>query len=128
MFGEQIFSKLKNFGKVSFTLSFFLSSSFPPFLLLFDKTSYLVDWYVGMSQKFLSAPCPKLLILAGTDRLDKDLMIGQMQGKFQLKVLPACGHIVQEDAPEAVAKAIHEFVDRNQPLDVSAIRAKNMAK
>ena len=28
------------------------------------------------------------LLLAGTDRLDKALMIGQMQGKFQLVLLP----------------------------------------
>jgi hypothetical protein len=32
--------------------------------------------------------------LAGTDRLDKELMIGQMQGKFQMVVLPASGHCV----------------------------------
>ena len=46
---------------------------------------------------FLSVRGPKLLLLAGTDRLDKDLLVGQMQGKFQLVVLPAVGHVVQED-------------------------------
>ena len=30
----------------------------------------------------------QILILAGTDRLDKALTIGQMQGKFQLALLP----------------------------------------
>lgn len=38
-------------------------------------------WFAGLSQKFLSAKGGKLLLLAGTDRLDKELMIGQMQGK-----------------------------------------------
>lgn len=35
-------------------------------------------------------------MLAGTDRLDKDLMIGQMQGKFQLVVVPDTGHMIHE--------------------------------
>lgn len=38
------------------------------------------DWFVGLSKKFLSATGGKLLILAGTDRLDTELTIGQMQG------------------------------------------------
>lgn len=52
-------------------------------------------WFEGLSDLFLSLPAAKLLLLAGTDRLDKPLMIGQMQGKFQLVVLPAVGHTVQ---------------------------------
>lgn len=43
---------------------------------------------------FLSVNVPKLLLLAGVDRLDKELMVGQMQGKFQMQVLPQCGHAV----------------------------------
>jgi protein phosphatase methylesterase 1 len=37
-------------------------------------------WFVGLSKKFLEARGGKLLLLAGTDRLDKELTIGQMQG------------------------------------------------
>jgi protein phosphatase methylesterase 1 len=37
-------------------------------------------WFVGLSKKFLEARGGKLLILAGTDRLDTELTIGQMQG------------------------------------------------
>lgn len=40
------------------------------------------DWFVGLSKKFLEARGGKLLLLAGTDRLDTELTIGQMQGKF----------------------------------------------
>lgn len=39
-------------------------------------------WFVGLSKKFLEAKGGKLLLLAGTDRLDKELMIGQMQGEL----------------------------------------------
>lgn len=62
-------------------------------------------WFKGLSATFLRCPCPKLLLLAGIDRLDKDLTIGQMQGKFQTQVLPKVGHAVQEDAPDKVRNA-----------------------
>lgn len=41
------------------------------------------NWFVGLSKKFLEARGGKLLLLAGTDRLDKELIIGQMQGRPQ---------------------------------------------
>lgn len=44
--------------------------------------AYWENWFQGMSRKFLGSRGAKLLILAGTDRLDKDLMIGQMQGRL----------------------------------------------
>ena len=40
------------------------------------------DWFVGLSKKFLEARGGKLLLLAGTDRLDTELTIGQMQGEL----------------------------------------------
>jgi protein phosphatase methylesterase 1 len=39
------------------------------------------DWFTGLSRKFLSGKAGKLLLLAGTDRLDTELTIGQMQGE-----------------------------------------------
>ena len=94
---------------------------------------YWENWFQGMSRKFLEAKGAKLLLLAGTDRLDKDLMIGQMQGendgiatlhytgsiadlhrgKFQLHVFPAAGHFIQEDLPDRTAEAVVEFFRRN---------------
>ncbi|KAF7195252.1 Protein phosphatase methylesterase 1 [Pseudocercospora fuligena] len=71
------------------------------------------EWFKGMSQKFITGRGAKMLILAGTDRLDKDLMIGQMQGKFQLTVIPEAGHFVQEDVPEKTASLLVEFFKRN---------------
>ena len=48
--------------------------------------AYWENWFNGMSAKFLGGKGAKLLILAGTDRLDKELMIGQMQGTCHVNV------------------------------------------
>ncbi|TVY87175.1 Protein phosphatase methylesterase [Lachnellula willkommii] len=70
-------------------------------------------WFIGLSKKFLDARGGKLLLLAGTDRLDKELMIGQMQGKYALQVFPEAGHFIQEDLPEKTAMVIVDFYKRN---------------
>ncbi|KAI9806840.1 MAG: Protein phosphatase methylesterase 1 [Piccolia ochrophora] len=75
--------------------------------------SYWEGWFTGLSKKFLSAKGGKLLLLAGTDRLDKELMIGQMQGKYQLQVFPEAGHFIHEDLPQKTASVIVEFYKRN---------------
>ncbi|KAL8700111.1 MAG: hypothetical protein Q9224_001112 [Gallowayella concinna] len=74
---------------------------------------YWQNWFTGLSKKFLEAKGGKLLILAGTDRLDKELMIGQMQGKYQLQVFPDAGHFIQEDQPGKTAMVIADFYRRN---------------
>ncbi|CAN8098941.1 unnamed protein product [Discula destructiva] len=71
------------------------------------------DWFVGLSKKFLEAKGGKLLILAGTDRLDKELTIGQMQGKYALHIFPEAGHFVHEDQPENTAMMLVDFYRRN---------------
>ncbi|KAJ3557579.1 hypothetical protein NM688_g1402 [Phlebia brevispora] len=75
---------------------------------------YWTSWFTGLSSKFLSARTARLLVLAGTERLDKELMIGQMQGKFQLVVLAGVGHIVHEDDPTGLAETLVEFWRRNE--------------
>lgn len=91
-------------------------------------------WFVGLSKKFLEAEGGKLLVLAGTDRLDKELIIGQMQGmskltsvpcsaawgltalsagKYQLQVFPEAGHFIQEDQPGKTAMVLADFYRRN---------------
>jgi pimeloyl-ACP methyl ester carboxylesterase len=72
-------------------------------------------WFEGLSKMMLDAPVQgKFLLLAGIDRLDRTLTIGQMQGKFMMRVLPKCGHAVHEDSPERVASAIGEFLIKNK--------------
>jgi len=69
-------------------------------------------WFEGLSPLFLAVPAPKMLMLAGSDRLDTPLTVAQMQGKFQLKLLYGCGHTVQEDNPTETADAILHFAAR----------------
>lgn len=71
------------------------------------------DWFVGLSKKFLESRGGKLLLLAGTDRLDRELMIGQMQGKYQLQVFPEAGHFLHEDQPARTATVVCDFYRRN---------------
>ena len=90
-------------------------------------------WFTGLSSKFLSARTARLLVLAGAERLDKELMIGQMQGKFQLMVMGGVGHMLQEvsladnrytvddmessqkqDDPTSLAEIVVEFWRRNE--------------
>ncbi|KAL1249334.1 hypothetical protein QQF64_020339, partial [Cirrhinus molitorella] len=75
---------------------------------------YWDGWFRGISNLFLSCNVPKLLLLAGIDRLDRDLTIGQMQGKFMMQVLPPCGHAVHEDIPDKVADALASFMIRHK--------------
>lgn len=70
-------------------------------------------WFVGLSKKFLAGKGGKLLLLAGTDRLDTELTIGQMQGKYALQVFPEAGHFVHEDQPQKTATVLVDFYRRN---------------
>ncbi|KAI0443305.1 Alpha/Beta hydrolase protein [Xylaria telfairii] len=74
---------------------------------------YWENWFVGLSGKFLAARGGKLLLLAGTDRLDTELTIGQMQGKYNLQVFPEAGHFIHEDLPEKTAISLVDFYRRN---------------
>jgi len=73
---------------------------------------YWEEWYAGLSNKFLACKGRKVLLLAGTDRLDTALTIGQMQGKFRLVVLPDCRHCLQEDDPKYTAQVLMEMTKR----------------
>lgn len=81
---------------------------------LVEGEKYWPGWYSGLSSTFLSLRCPKLLMLAGTDRLDKDLTVGQMQGKFQLVVLGNVGHCLHEDSPKEAADNIKTFIEHQK--------------
>ncbi|XP_075496598.1 uncharacterized protein LOC142533648 isoform X2 [Primulina tabacum] len=79
-----------------------------------ETEQYWRGWYEGLSERFLSSPVPKLLLLAGTDRLDRTLTIGQMQGKFQMVVVRHTGHAIQEDVPDEFATLVLNFISRNR--------------
>ncbi|CCH41672.1 hypothetical protein BN7_1213 [Wickerhamomyces ciferrii] len=85
---------------------------------LHKTEDYWHDWFTGLSKKFVDLSTSKLLILAGTDNLDKELMIGQMQGKYQLVVFQDTGHFLQEDTPSKTAITIIDFWRRNDNRQV----------
>ncbi|GJD07132.1 Protein phosphatase methylesterase 1 [Galdieria sulphuraria] len=67
-----------------------------------ESECYWKSWFENLSPTFLKIAVPKLLILAGQDRLDKPLTIAQMQGQFQLSVVRDSGHDLHEDQPEVI--------------------------
>eukprot|EP01080_Neovahlkampfia_damariscottae_P012942 gene12942-7522_t len=78
-----------------------------------EKTEkFWEEWYTGISEKFVNIKSAKLLILAGRERLDTTLTIAQMQGKFQMKLIPKVSHMIQEDEPEKTANVIIEFLKK----------------
>lgn len=85
---------------------------------------YWRGWFEGLSSRFLSVKTARMLLLAGTDRLDRELMIGQMQGKYQLEVIADVGHSLHEDAPDRTARLLIDFWRRNEriPLNLKNIK------
>lgn len=81
---------------------------------LLSTSAYWSSWFKGLSSAFLAVKAARLLVLAGTDRLDRDLMVGQMQGKYQLQVLQDVGHCLHEDAPDRTAALLVDFWKRNE--------------
>jgi protein phosphatase methylesterase 1 len=74
---------------------------------------YWRAWFEGMSQAFLDLKGPsKLLLLAGTDRLDTALTVAHMQGQFQLGLIYGTGHYMMEDKPEETAQRLVDFHER----------------
>ncbi|KAK2952081.1 putative Protein phosphatase methylesterase 1 [Blattamonas nauphoetae] len=70
------------------------------------------DWYKGLNKNFLSARCPRVLILASVDELDKEMNIANMQGKFQLCVIPNSGHHIHEERPRDVFNTIKAVLNK----------------
>jgi protein phosphatase methylesterase 1 len=71
---------------------------------------YNLDWFEGLTKIFLNIKIPKILLLAGCERMDKELTIAQMQGKFKLCVINNVGHIIHEDNPTETYHIIDDFI------------------
>lgn len=77
---------------------------------LLASEKYWTEWFKGLTRCFLNIKIPKILMLAGIERLDKELTIAQMQGKFQLSIVNNVGHVIHEDNPHKVIQVIEEFL------------------
>lgn len=83
-----------------------------------ELPKYWNSWFTGMSKNFIESTngvVSKLLILSTNETLDKELMIGQMQGKYQLIVFNnslQTGHFVHEDASRKCMLSVQDFIRR----------------
>lgn len=73
------------------------------------------SWFTHLSTQFLAVRAARLLILSETDHLDQTLMIGQMQGKYQLSIVRDAGHCVQEVGAGSSSRAGPAAGDRAHP-------------
>lgn len=73
------------------------------------------SWFDDLDSHFLQIEHPKILCVASVERLDKDLTVAHMQGKYQLEVCgTSAGHYIQDDTPGTLASKIHRFVARTE--------------
>lgn len=76
------------------------------------------DWFVQLTDNFLAFTGSRMLVLADADCMDRRMIVAQMQGKFQLVVVPDSGHAVQEDQPVALADAIGSMIQKHLKLSL----------
>ena len=81
---------------------------------LLSSQAHWLGWFSGLSAMFLSCGCPKLLLLASMDRLDREMAVGQMQGKLQVEVVRDAGHQLHEDQPRQVVRLMLDWMQRQQ--------------
>lgn len=75
-------------------------------------------WFPGLDAAFVSLQCSKVLCMSTLERLDKDLTVAQMQGKFQLEIMGNnCGHYVMDDATMTMVAMLRRFIRRNEELN-----------
>ncbi len=74
------------------------------------------DWFVGLTDNFLSFGGSRMLVLAGTDYMDRKMTVAQMQGKFQLVVVRESGHVIQEDQPADLSHPIASMIEKHLKL------------
>ncbi|CAI5756745.1 unnamed protein product [Candida verbasci] len=83
---------------------------------LSQTENYWNTWFTGLSDNFLNFQGSKLLILSAHETLDKRLMIGQMQGKYQLVIFgnnEKSGHFIHEDLAKQVSICISDFIKKS---------------
>ena len=90
---------------------------------------YWRNWFINLSDLFLTCKVSKMLMLADTNRLDKKLTIGQMQGKYQLCIMGlGVGHTIHEDSPDRVCAKLLDFVKRNKFIQMFQMNQKLLNK
>ncbi|EPY24275.1 protein phosphatase methylesterase 1 [Angomonas deanei] len=71
------------------------------------------SWFDDLDKRFINLPFSKMLCLANAERLDTQLTVAQMQGKFQFELIGNdCGHYVMDDATATLGTKIRHFIHR----------------
>ena len=92
------------------------------------SSPYWDGWFRGASNDFLGTLAPKLLVLGGHYVLDDTLIVGQMQGKFMLKIVGTAGHVVHEDCPDDTLKIVSDFYIRwTTPLSLPKASSSSLS-
>lgn len=81
-------------------------------------------WFLGLTQDFLTSRFCKILLLASNDRMDKELTIAHMQGKFKLVTFfGEVGHCMMEDDPFQTAASFNELLSKFKlPMNMDDVR------
>ena len=78
---------------------------------LMSSKDYWLGWFTGLTQDFLTSTHPKIFMIADKLRLDKEMIIAHMSGKFKLVSFGQhTGHCMMEDDPKAFARACRDFL------------------
>lgn len=83
---------------------------------LLRSKEHWVGWFKGFTTLFLAQPCSKLVCVSNPNLLDPPMMMAQMQGKFEFRCMPNCGHHIQEDDPVEVARMLLVFSSSSRTM------------
>ncbi len=88
---------------------------------LMKSEKFWMGWFKGLNQAFLTSKFSKILLLASNERLDKELQIAHMQGRFKMtNFIGEIGHCMMEDDPHQTAEACHSLLQLFRlPLSVA---------
>jgi protein phosphatase methylesterase 1 len=80
---------------------------------LMASMGFWMGWFTGLTNDFLTSMHPKIFIIADKLRLDKEMVIANMSGKFKLVSFGMnTGHSMMEDDPKSFARASRDFLFR----------------
>lgn len=77
---------------------------------------YWSGWFTNLTTNFLNFPGSRMLVLADTEYMDREMTVAQMQGKFQMIVVRGSGHAIQEDKPAELAEPIANMINKHLKL------------
>ncbi|WXG47146.1 MAG: alpha/beta hydrolase [Candidatus Atabeyarchaeum deiterrae] len=98
-------------GALTASINYYRANMNPAQIMLMPR-----DQREKVTKKFPKVKCPTLVIWGENDAaLDKSLTFGMekyVDGPYEIKYIPDCGHWVQQEAPDLVNRYLLEFLGR----------------